>query len=53
MLTRSLLRIFNFLIIRSEMSDDEIARRVRAVSYGVFQPTVDLGGFRFELKVDK
>jgi methionyl-tRNA formyltransferase len=45
---------FNTLgMIRPEMSDDEIARRVRAVSYGTFQPTVDLGGFRFELKVDK
>ena len=45
---------FNTLgVISPEMSDDEIARRVRAVSYGVFQPTVDLGGFRFELKVDK
>jgi methionyl-tRNA formyltransferase len=45
---------FNTLgLIRPEMSDDEIARRVRAVSYGVFQPTVDLGGFRFELKVDR
>jgi methionyl-tRNA formyltransferase len=45
---------FNTLgLISPEMSDDEIARRVKAVSYGVFQPTVDLGGFRFELKVDR
>jgi methionyl-tRNA formyltransferase len=45
---------FNTLgMIRPEMSDDEVARRVRAVSYGDFQPTVDLGGFRFELKVDR
>jgi methionyl-tRNA formyltransferase len=45
---------FNELgIITPEMSADEVARRVRAVSYGVFQPTVDIGGFRFELKVDK
>ena len=44
---------FNILgIIKPEMSDDEVARRVRAVSYGAFQPTVDLGGFRFELKID-
>ena len=47
-------REFNELgVIRPEMTDDEVARRVRAVSYGVFQPTVDIGGFRFELKVDK
>ena len=45
---------FNTLgVIKPEMSDDEIARRVRAASYGVFQPTVDLGEFRFMLKVDK
>jgi methionyl-tRNA formyltransferase len=37
--------------IAPEMTDDEVARRVRAISYGVFQPTVDIGGFRFELKV--
>ena len=45
-------REFNELgVITSEMTDDEVARRVRAVSYGVFQPTVDIGGFRFVLKV--
>ena len=45
---------FNKLFeILPEMSDDEVRRRVRAVSYGVFQPTVDIGGFRFELKVGK
>jgi methionyl-tRNA formyltransferase len=45
---------FNELgIITPEMTEDEVARRVRAVSYGVFQPTVDIGGFCFELKVDK
>jgi methionyl-tRNA formyltransferase len=45
---------FNELgLISPDMSDDEVARRVRAVSYGVFQPTVDIGGFRFALKVDK
>jgi methionyl-tRNA formyltransferase len=37
-------------IITPDMSDDEVARRVRAVSYDVFQPTVDIGGFRFQLK---
>ncbi len=42
---------FNELfVITPDMSDDEVARRVRAVSYGVFQPTVDIGGFRFQLK---
>jgi methionyl-tRNA formyltransferase len=45
-------REFNELgVITPEMTDDEVARRVRAVSYGVFQPTVDIGGFRFVLKV--
>jgi methionyl-tRNA formyltransferase len=43
---------FNQLgIITPDMSDEEIARRVRAVSYGIFQPAVELGGYRFELKV--
>jgi methionyl-tRNA formyltransferase len=43
---------FNELMIVSpDMTDDEVARRVRATSYGIFQPTVDIGGFRFELKV--
>jgi methionyl-tRNA formyltransferase len=43
---------FNELgVITPDMEAAEIARRVRAVSYGVFQPTVDLGGFRFVLKV--
>jgi methionyl-tRNA formyltransferase len=47
-------REFNELgIITPEMSDDEVNRRVRAISYGGFQPTVDIGGFRFELKVSK
>ena len=47
-------REFNELgVIKPEMTDDEVARRVRAVSYGVFQPTVDIGGFWFELKADK
>jgi methionyl-tRNA formyltransferase len=45
---------FNTLgIITPDMTDDEVKRRVRAVSYGVFQPIVDIGGFRFELKVDR
>jgi methionyl-tRNA formyltransferase len=44
---------FNTLgILRPDMSDDEIARRVRAVSYGMYQPSIDIAGFRFQLKVD-
>ena len=46
-------RQFILGMITSDMSDDEVARRVRAVSYGVFQPSVNIGGFRFALKVDK
>lgn len=46
-------REFNELgLITPDMSDDEVARRVRAISYGMYQPTVDIGGFRFALKVD-
>lgn len=42
---------FNELFrITPEMSKDEIARRVRAVSYGPFQPYVEIEGFRFEYK---
>ncbi len=42
---------FNELFhITPEMSRDEIARRVRAVSYGPYQPYVELEGFRFEYK---
>ena len=45
---------FNELgVITPDMNDDEVARRVRAISYGMFQPTVDIGGFRFTLKADK
>lgn len=44
---------FNELfVIRPDMSKDEIARRVRAVSYGQFRPYVELAGFRFEYKPD-
>jgi methionyl-tRNA formyltransferase len=43
---------FNQLgIIDPAMSDEEIARRVRAVSYGMFQPAIEIAGLRFELKV--
>ena len=41
-------RQFNELFrITPDMPQDEIARRVRAVSYGPFQPYVELAGFRF------
>lgn len=44
-------REFNELFeITPDMSKAEIARRVRAVSYGHFQPHVDLEGYRFEYK---
>jgi len=40
---------FNELFkIRPDMGREEIARRVRAVSYGQYQPYVEIGGFRFE-----
>ncbi|HTP01045.1 MAG TPA: formyltransferase family protein [Anaerolineales bacterium] len=42
---------FNELFrITPDMSKDEIARRVRAVSYGPFQPHVEIEGYRFEYK---
>ncbi len=45
---------FNELFrITPDMTTDEIARRVRAVSYGSYQPYVELAGFRFEYKPDK
>ena len=41
-------RQFNELFrITPDMPQDEIVRRVRAVSYGPFQPYVELAGFRF------
>ncbi len=39
--------------ITPDMSQQEIARRVRATSYGPWQPHVDLGGFRFEYRPRK
>jgi methionyl-tRNA formyltransferase len=40
---------FNDLFrITLDMSQEEIARRIRAVSYGPYQPYVDIGGHRFE-----
>ncbi len=45
---------FNELfIIRPDMSPDEIARRIRAVSYGPYQPYMEIAGFRFEYKPEK
>jgi methionyl-tRNA formyltransferase len=42
---------FNELFkVTSEMSREEIARRVRAVSYQRWQPYVEIEGFRFEYK---
>jgi methionyl-tRNA formyltransferase len=40
---------FNELFkITPEMSSEEIARRVRAVSYGSYQPFLEIGGYRFQ-----
>jgi methionyl-tRNA formyltransferase len=42
---------FNELFkITPEMSKDEIARRVRAVSYEQYQPYMEIEGFRFEYR---
>ena len=37
-------------VITPDLSKEEIARRVRAVSYGPFQPYVEIEGYRFEYK---
>lgn len=40
---------FNDLFrITPDMPEGEVARRIRAVSYGAFQPYVEIGGHRFE-----
>lgn len=45
---------FNALfLITPGMSKEEIARRIRAVSYQHWQPYVELHGYRFEYKVKK
>lgn len=45
---------FNELfIIRPDMSREEIARRIRAVSYKHWQPYVEIRGYRFEYKPEK
>ncbi len=42
---------FNELfIVKPDMSKEEIARRVRAISYQHWQPYVEIEGFRFEYK---
>jgi methionyl-tRNA formyltransferase len=47
-------RQFNELLrITPDMSRDEVARRVRALSYGTYQPYVEIEGFRFEYKPEK
>ena len=44
---------FNELFrITPDLSRDEIARRIRAVSYGPYQPYVEIEGYRFEYKPD-
>jgi hypothetical protein len=44
---------FNELfIIRPDMSEDEVKRRIRAISYGPWQPYVEIHGHRFEYKSD-
>ncbi|HEX8990699.1 MAG TPA: formyltransferase family protein [Anaerolineales bacterium] len=45
---------FNELFrIAPEQSKQEIARRIRAISYGPWQPYVELEGYRFEYKPEK
>jgi hypothetical protein len=40
---------FNELFrITPDMPREEVARRIRAVSYGSYQPYVEIGGKRFE-----
>jgi methionyl-tRNA formyltransferase len=42
---------FNELFkITPDMSKEEIARRVRAVSYGTWQPYIEIEGYKFEYK---
>jgi methionyl-tRNA formyltransferase len=45
---------FNQLMtIQPDMTPEEISRRVRATSFGVYQPVVDLHGFKFQFKPDR
>lgn len=42
---------FNQLgIINLSMNDEEVTRRVRATSYGLFKPTIEIAGHIFEIK---
>lgn len=42
---------FNELfVVRPDMSKDEIARHIRAISYKHFQPFIEIQGYRFEYK---
>jgi len=45
---------FNQLgIINLSMTDEEVTRRVRATSYGLFKPTIEIAGHIFEIKTLK
>jgi methionyl-tRNA formyltransferase len=45
---------FNELFcITPDQSKEEIARRIRAISYGPYQPYVEIEGYRFEYKPDR
>ena len=45
---------FNELFcITPSQSRDEIARRIRAISYGPYQPYVEIEGYRFQYKPDQ
>lgn len=47
-------RQFNELFrITPAMSHDEISRRVRALSYGQYQPYIEIAGFRFEYRPNR
>ena len=38
--------------ITPDMTREEIARRVRAISFGKWKPTTKIAGFTFEMKTD-
>lgn len=40
-------------VINPAMSSEEIERRIRATSYGLFQPTIEIAGHVFEYKTNK
>ena len=39
--------------ISTDMTKDEIAKRIRATSFGGWKPTIQIHGFVFELKESK